>query len=113
MLDNKDQEISEKLQLQFDLTLKIAIATARQHKSVKLQLKQKRGTGHSSFDRVHQGQNTISQARENACSRCMEYPTKKENVQHLETKHLKCRSKSHFVCRTITSKNMDDVQELE
>lgn len=113
MLDNKDQELSEKLQLQFEVTLKIAIATARQHKAVKLQLKQKRGTGHSSFDRVHQGQNTSSQARENACSRCVEYSTKNENVQHLETKHLKCGSKSHFVCRTKPSKNMVDVQELD
>ena len=45
-----DQELSKKLQLQADLTLKSAVTMARQHEAVKVQLEEQRGQG--SVDKV-------------------------------------------------------------
>lgn len=48
-----DKELSEKLQLQADLTLQNAVATARQHERVKHEIAQQRGA-EGSVDRVQQ-----------------------------------------------------------
>ena len=60
-----DQELSEKLQLESELTLEKATQTARQTEAIKVQLREQRGAAaHSSVDAVRDGGRLSSSQRE-------------------------------------------------
>ena len=110
-----DQELSKKLQLQADLTLKSAVTMARQHEAVKVQLEEQRGQG--SVDKVgvykkaqksHRGGQREQQS---SCGFCGNQH-QKGKCPAFGKKCLKCGKKSHFerVCRS-KKKKADDVSE--
>ena len=110
-----DQELSKKLQLQADLTLKSAVTMARQHEAVKVQLEEQRGQG--SVDKVgvykkaqksHRGGQREQQS---SCGFCGNQH-QKGKCPAFDKKCLKCGKKSHFarVCRS-KKKKADDISE--
>ena len=128
VLGIRDQELSEKLQLEPTLTLSTAVATARQHEAVKAEIEQQRRAC-TNVDRVglHREkktrrpdrgeEHTCSQAvgyQKNTCGRCgLSHP--KGKCPAFGKKCLKCGGKSHFarVCKTKSMKKMEEVEKAE
>lgn len=133
-----DQELSEKLQLQANLTLQDTIKTARQHEQVKEELEQQRTLNKGTIDRVKAGfrnrfntkpRPRIENRREDSrqtfrpidhCGKCGRTHDKGKCPAQGK-KCLKCNKLNHFasVCRTKTkqfknkTENVNEIESVE
>lgn len=124
VLGLNDLDLSEKLQLESDLTLKKAITIARQHEQVKQELAEQRATGQN-VDRVrHQktgqhykhrfpGSDKHSQEHKHSCGRCGQSHEAGKCPAKGKQCH-KCGKMSHFakMCKT-PKKRVQKVREVE
>lgn len=122
VLGLRDKELSEKLQLESTLTLKTAVAKARQYEQVKTELEQQRGE-EGNVDRVKNDHRRKTHASQNSgqkhghsgtdsfrCGKCGKTHTRR-NCPAYGKKCDKCGKLNHFakVCRTKTKKRTDEV----
>ena len=141
VLGVSDRELSEKLQLQADLTLENAVKQARQYESVKKQLEEQRklgekvdavrAKGHAAFHAqaqrrggkgrggkssyVRKQDSTGPKEQTDRCGRCGRGPHSREDCPATGKRCRTCQKFNHFstVCRTKQLKAVDaeDVEE--
>ena len=126
----RDSKLSEKLQLDADLTLEKAITQARQSEAVKQQqsivrqadmpatveaVKGKKRQPNSQKSAINQRyQRQPQQYQSKSCTRCGKYPShQKQNCPAREAKCNKCAKKGHYakMCRSKVPNNVGSIEE--